>query len=252
MRSHGSRAMVAKWLVGPLVLGAAGLLTLVGESGVAVAASKTDPVNLTQFIGPEFFAAVVIHPSRIVKSPMLAGVIAELSKTANSGSPRNARNTEFFKPEKIRRIVVLTASTAEGGIGATHLIVGAIIQFNEDVDSESFLRQDAKLSGDPMDSATVEGVPYFTSKPTGARSKTGAGGADAAYVAGPRTLVLGMESAVKKMLAPAAGPRTLLEQLKHSSLDNDLLIQIAAEPLLKSETGAMLKALAERSRSRLT
>jgi hypothetical protein len=245
MRSHGSRALVATWLLGPLVLGAAGLLTLLGPSGVADAAPTTDPVNLTQFIGPEFCAALVVHPSRLAKAPMFSGLsLPDMSKTIKSAGPEAALAAEFFKPEKVRRIVVLVASTAEGGIGPSHLTVGAIIQFNEDVESESFL----KKVGKDFESTTLEGIPCLASKeggiPADAAAKTPAVPL-AAYVAGPRTLLVGLEPAMKKMLAPATGPRTLLEQLKHSSLNNDVLIQIAAEPLLKSEAGATLKALTQ-------
>ncbi len=242
MRSHGSRALLATWLLGPLVLGAAGLLTLIGPSGVASAAPKTDPVNLTQFIGPEFCAALVIHPSRLAKAPMFTGLsLPDTSSMTKAGPPEAALAAEFFKAEKIRRIVLLVASTAEGGIGPSHLTVGAIIQFNDDVDSESFLKQVAK----DAEPATLGDATYLTSKalciPPDPVAKTAAV-PSAAFVAGPRTLLIGLEPAMKKMLAPASGPRALLEQLKHSSLNNDILIQIAAEPLMKSEAGAMLKA----------
>jgi hypothetical protein len=221
------------------------LLTLVGPSGVANAAPKTDPVNLTQFIGPEFCAALVIHPSRLVKAPMFTGLsLPDTSSMTKSGPPEAALAAEFFKAEKIRRIVVLVASTAEGGIGPSHLTVGAIIQFNDDVDSESFLKQVAK----DAEPATLGDATYLTSKalsiPPDPAAKTAAV-PSAAFVAGPRTLLIGLEPAMKKMLAPATGPRTLLEQLKHSSLNNDVLLQIAAEPLMKSEAGATLKALTQ-------
>ena len=245
MRSHSLRTLVATWRLGPLVLAAAGLLSLVGHQGVANAAPKTDPVNLTQFIGPDFFAALVVHPSRLAKSPMLAGLSQpDTSNLIKSGPPEAALAAEFFKSEKVRRVVVLVASTAEGGIGASHLTVGAIIQFNEDVDSESFLKQVFK----DAEPATLGEVTYLTSKAKGIPPDPAAktpGVPSAAYVAGPRTLLIALEPAMKKMLAPATGPRTLLEQLKHSSLNNDVLIQIAAEPLLKSEAGAMLKVLTQ-------
>jgi hypothetical protein len=245
MRSHGSRALVAKGLLGPLVLGAAGWLTLVGQSGVANAAPKADPVNLAQFIGPEFCAALVIHPSRLAKAPMLAGLSQpETAKLTKSGPPELALAAEFFKPEKVRRIVVLVAPTAEQGIGPSHLTVGGIIQFNEDVDSESFL----KKVGKDFEPTTLEGVDCLTSKeggtPPDPAAKTPAVPL-VAFVAGPRTLLVGLEPAMKKMLAPSPGPRTLLEQLKHSSLNNDVLLQIAAEPLMKSEAGMLLKALTQ-------
>ena len=165
-----------------------------------------------------------------------------------SGPPEAALAAEFFKSEKVRRVVVLVASTAEGGIGASHLTVGAIIQFNEDVDSESFLKQVFK----DAEPATLGEVTYLTSKAKGIPPDPVAktpGVPSAAYVAGPRTLLIALEPAMKKMLAPATGPRTLLEQLKHSSLNNDVLLQVAAEPLLKSEAGAMLKALTQGSRN---
>jgi hypothetical protein len=245
MRSHGLRALVGTGVLGPLVLGAAGLLTLVGLNGAADAAPKTDPVNLTQFIGPDFFAALVVHPSRLAKATMLTGLSQpDMSNMIKSGPPEASLAAEFFKAEKIRRIVVLVASTAEGGVGWSHFTVGAIFQFNEDVDSESFLKAVAK-DAEPV---TLEGVTYLTSKstcfPANPAAKTPAVPM-AACVAGPRTLLIAMEPAMKKMLAPATGPQTLLEQLKHSSLDNDVLLQIVAEPLLKSEAGAMLKAAAK-------
>jgi hypothetical protein len=249
MRSNSPRTLVVTWRLGPLVLGAAGLLTLAGPSGVANAAPKTDPVNLTQFIGPEFCAALVIHPGRLAKAPMFAGLsLPDTSNLLKSAPPEAALAAEFFKPEKVRRIVVLVAPTADGGIGPSHLTVGAIVQFNEDVDSESFLKQDAKLSGKELESVAVEGVTCFVGKPTGAQPNPATKALQPplmAYVAGPRTLLVGLEPAMKKMLSPATGPRMLLEQLKHSSLNNDVLFQIAAEPLLKSEAGAALKALTQ-------
>jgi hypothetical protein len=249
MRSHGSRALVATGLLGPLVLGAAGLWILVASSGVADAAPKTDPVNLTQFIGPDFFAALVVHPSRLAKAPMFAGMSLPDMPLAGKASPAEvALVKEFLKPEKIRRVVALVASTAEGGVGQSPVTVGVIFQFNEDVDSESFLKQNAKLSGEDLESVTVEGVTCYVSKAAAAQPNPAAKASEPpvmTFVAGPRTLVVGPEAAMKKMLAPATGPRPLLEQLKHSSLNNDVLIQIAAEPLLKSGAGAALKAMTQ-------
>jgi hypothetical protein len=244
MRSQGLRTLVGRGLFGPLVLGAAGLLTLFGYSRAAIAAPKTDPVNLTQFIGPDFFAAVVVHPSRLAKAPIFAALAAsDMSKTITSGPPEAALAAEFFKAEKIRRVVLMAASTAEEGIGPSHATVGVIIQFNEDADSDAFLKQVAK----DAEPATQGDATYLMSKalasllyPTG-----GPGVRLAAYVAGPRTLLIGLEPAMKKMLAPVTGPRPLLEQLKHSSLNNDLLIQVAAEQLLKSDAGAALKAMTQ-------
>jgi hypothetical protein len=240
--------MVARGLFGPLVLGVLGLWTLFGSGAIAHAAPKTDPVNLTQFIGPDFFLGLVVHPSRLVKSPMLAGIsLPDMPVSPKTPSEAVALMKEFFKPEKIHRVVLLVAPAADGGLGQAPVTVGVICQFEQDVDFEAFLKQDAKLTGEELETATIEGVSCITNK-----QKSGEPNAAKkqepqvfVYIAGPRTVLMGPEAGMKKMLAPVAGPQPLLEQLKHASLNNDVLVQLATEQLMKSDLGAMLKAMSQ-------
>jgi hypothetical protein len=181
-------------------------------------AKKTDPANLTQFIGPDFCAAIVVHPSRILKSPL--GKALELDKTPELPGGMGSKKLPV-EPSKVRRVVILLEATP---VGTSPVSPAAIIQFDEDVDAKAILAEEWP----DLKDAKLGEIDCFRSE-----SKGTGGIAVAAYAPGPRTLLVALEPTLEKMVTPSEGPRPLLDQLRRSSLNNDVVVEILVEPLVK-------------------
>lgn len=205
-------------------LGIAVCLNLIGGNTVpAVAQAKASQGNLTEFIASDFCVAIVVHPRQIADSPLMSilppgGAVGMMPGSA--GNAEAAKITQQLDPKILRRVVVLIDPTTF----ETKLPPGVILQFEEDFDSEAFLKQ----AFDDLQPGTIEGKPVFTSKKAGQGEVAGA-----AHVAGSRILVLGPEPVVQKMLATSDAPRPLLEQLKRCNLKSDIAVEVLGEPLAK-------------------
>lgn len=184
--------------------------------------TKADPVNLTKFIGPDFCVAVVVHPSRILKSPVAEVFPPQQAAGAaavTADGPMAAKLQKVLDPKMLRRVVVLLDPTPEGGMPVSPAVIA---QFDQDFD--------ASILEDPeIVTKEHEGFTYHASKTPGKNGVT-----MAAYVAGPRTVLAASETILKKMLTPSEGPRPLLDQLRRASLKNDIGVEILVEPLAKA------------------
>jgi hypothetical protein len=216
------------WRVLPVV--AIALTGLVCDTGEARAA------DLTRFISPDFCAAVVIHPERINESTLAETIRSSLPKEMAGGDlislvkttlAQNLRGLstgadgqkieKLLQGAKIHRIVFFTDSAmVENALGAA-----VIVQFGADMDGEGL------IAATLPDRQNVEagGVKY-------SKIKGRPGVPDMAAVApDSRTLIVGVESTVVKMLGKNEGERPLLKQLQKATLNHDILIEVCAEPL---------------------
>jgi len=184
-------------------------------------AKKTDSANLSEFIASDFCAAIVVHPGRLIKSPAAEALPLEAAQGMAAGGSGAAKAAAVLDPKKVRRAVILIDPTP---IADSPVSVGVILQFEEDINAMALLSQQYQ----DIRSVEFEGKKYLSSSSAGQGDVPGA-----AYVAGPRTLLMGPEPTLKKMLAAEDAPRPLLDQLRRSSLKNDLLVEILADPLVK-------------------
>lgn len=190
----------------------------------AVAQKKASQGNLTEFIASDFCVAIVVHPKQIINSPlgaMMPAAGASGIMAGSSGGPEAANLVQKIDPKSLRRVVLLLDPASL----ETKMPPGVILQFEEDFDGEGFFKQ----AYDDVQPGTIEGKAVFTSKKAGNGQIAGVG-----YVASPRTLVMGPEPTVQKMLATSDEPRPLLDQLKRCNLKSDIIVEVLAEPLAKS------------------
>ena len=231
-------------------LGMALAITLAGLMPQPAPAADGKGGPLGRFISPDFCGAVVIHPLRIQESTLAAAIKSALPKDGPSASAaplamlqaqKNAppgmdveKLSKLIDPKTIHRVVVLVDPLPVPGVQASP---GIIVQFNTDVDGAAILAAVAK----DWQPAETAGTKYQKTK------NPKAGQPDlAACVTDARTMIAGLEVTVVKMLAPnQQGSQPLLEQLKHTSLNNDIVVEFLAEPLLAKLTKATGKTADE-------
>lgn len=209
-----------------LLLGVEGLLDPAGAQKVTAKkpAAKADSRNLAEFIAPDFCAALVVHPGRLMKSAAARGMPSGGAPALASGAARaapGAKVLESVDPQKLRRVVILIDPTP---MADSPISPAVILQFEEDTDSKALLSKEVQ----DIESVDYQGKTYLRSQSAGKGDVAGA-----AYIAGPRTLLLAPEPTLKKMLTAGGEPRPLLEQLRRTSLNNDLIIEVFAPPLIK-------------------
>lgn len=238
----------------------------VGMSMVLVALAQrgalgadTKGGSLANYISPDFCAAVVIHPERIAQSPLAAAVksafpsqgeAADLSSMVTMAASQGsmppgmdaAQLAQLLKDKPVHRVVLLIDPMPVPGIPAGP---GLILQFGADVDGKAIL---TALSKD-WKAADTQGTAYQTLK------NPEAGKPDiAACVVDARMILVGLEPTVLKMLAKPEDARPLLDQLRKTSLNHDVVVEFLAEPLLTKyaqstgkSTEEALKALGEQA-----
>lgn len=191
------------------------------------------------FIHPACNAAFVIQPARIAKSksPLLPSPEAR-AKLIEQGI--QVIGLDFSKIEQI--IVVLEPAPSEQrprpGTKVTAPFTGSgIIRFSEPVDGmevlAKFLRQ--------MDAAKAGGKTYYRSKTEKMSGEPSAGHFD-----GERTILLGPESAIQKMLAAKNAQSPLRDRLRELSLENDVFGVMLTEPIKPLLKGLFLSPQAKR------
>jgi hypothetical protein len=199
-------------------------------SPVAAAESPTSSAatpKLTDFVAPDFCAAIVMHPSQIAKSPV--GQALGMGQTqAMPGAPAGGGlETAFLqkvKPEKIRRTVLLIDPVSSG---VSPVSQGIIVQLEEDVDLRKLLTEAIPET----ETITVEGKSCL---------KCGRAGPGVvpmvAYIPNGRMVLLAPEPTLKKMLASNSGPRPLLDLLRKADMKSDIVVELLAQPLAKASS----------------
>jgi hypothetical protein len=212
-------------------------IALAGLMSGRTQAAEGKGTPLGRFISPDFCGALVIHPLRIQQSTLAEAIKSALPKDSPAatalplGLLQGQKNlppgmdveklNKLIDPKTIHRVVVLIDPLAAPGADASP---GIIVQFNADVDGAAILAAVAK-DWQPGESA---GTKYQKTK------NPKAGQPDmAACVVDSRTIIAGLEVTLVKMLADnQSGSQPLLEQLKHTSLNNDIVVEFLAEPLI--------------------
>jgi hypothetical protein len=195
------------------------------DAGPVKTSAKPEPPGLSAFVHPDFCAAIVLHPSRMLQSPLMKQM-ESLSGMAGSaaagntggGGPNMALAGELHKfLPKIRRMtVLLSPAPAEKS-----LVQGAaIVQFQDAADVEPFLA--ILFKKEAPKTAEYQGTQYWI-QPTNQIVTCHAGG---------RILIPTQEATLQKMLGRNTGSRPLLDQLRRAGLDHDMLIEVLAEPVL--------------------
>lgn len=189
------------------------------------ASAQTPPRgSLSRYVAADFYAAIVIHPARVAKSPLWA----DLPKSEMGAMPLAgmqgmdpaqvaalAEELKKLDPSSVRRVVFLMEGKPQAKEG------GALIVQFEDNASQKWADLLAK-GGEP---AEAEGTKY-------AKFKTSDGQEIGVCVADPKILLVAPEPSLKKMLAMPAGPQPLLEELRRVSLENDVIVALVSAGLL--------------------
>lgn len=173
-----------------------------------------------RFVPTNFTAGAVVHPARLVKSPLLTSVLPEEILTAMGAETG-------IDPKKVERLLVLAEPTPGGSV---LFFPAGVVRFAEDVDGKAILTKVLK----DVQEVSADGKSYFSSK-TEKMAKTPIAG----HVADARTLVIAPEPTLKKMLA-AKGDGPLAKQLLRLDLGSDLAAVFVLEPV-KELAGQALK-----------
>ena len=146
--------------------------------------------------------------------------LAQAQKNAPPGMDIE-KLSKLIDVKTVHRVVLLVDPLPAPGVPASP---GIIVQFNTAVDGAAILAALAK-DWQPAESARTK---YQKTK------NPKAGQPDlAACVIDTQTIIAGLEVTVIKMLAPnQQSSQPLLEQLKHTSLNNDIVVEFLAEPLI--------------------
>ncbi len=189
---------------------------------------------LGRYISSDFWGAVVIHPARIAKSPLWAG-LPKIRGLLTSFAPPGADPTQAaamaaamqnFDTNNLRRVVALL----EGEPTPTAYAKNSppmIVQFEDDTASKLM----ALLS------ASGEQGEYKGTKLVKVKSPTGT--VLVFCSPDPQLLLAAGESSLHKMLTPPSGPQPLLEELRRVSLNNDVMVAVVMEPLVKAAGPAL-------------
>jgi hypothetical protein len=220
---------------------AAVLLATVVLSGLLADSYAAERVRPAAYISADFCGALVIHPQRMAKSPLLETVpLKTLPAIAAKEAPPNVDVLTLLKtvkPDKILRVIILADPYPAGELD---VLPGVIVQYTEDIDGAAAL---AALLKDPA-AATHNGKSYLRGANTQFVAKLPLCG----HVADVRTLVFGAEPTMKRMLSARVGDNPLLERMKKTTLKHDLIVEFVVSPLIKALEKKTGKTFAEVTR----
>ncbi|MCI0684112.1 MAG: DUF1559 domain-containing protein [Gemmataceae bacterium] len=194
----------------------AGLVAILLPACLSTPALAAEPVarplDLT-YVTDDFFAAVVVHPARLVKSPLVDAL--PLPPWAW------LKERSGIDPEQVEQAIVLLPRAAKGILYQA----GGIVRFRDAVVNKAFVARLVKPLGiDELTEASHVGKTYWTAPR--ARDM-------AAHAPDGKTLVFANEDCLKAML-DGSGPRGgLVERLRAIGSDDDLALVGEVEPVRK-------------------
>ncbi|HEV3258402.1 MAG TPA: hypothetical protein VG013_16095 [Gemmataceae bacterium] len=163
------------------------------------------------YIASSFNAAVIVHPRRMLKSPVLSGLpldqlIAPVLKASG------------IDPRQIEQAIALVDPMPGGNV---LFLPGGIIRFAGPVDGKKLLSQGLKGAQE----ATFKGKTYYRGNEAMAGTKV------CGYVPDDRTVVLGPEPTLQKMLSAQEAKSPLIDRLRKVDLDNDVIAVFVMAPV---------------------
>jgi hypothetical protein len=179
------------------------------------------PLDVT-YVAPDFKAAIVLHGSRLAKSPVVSPFL------------RMPPVTEVLKqvavePDKIERAIVLIQPFPGGNVA---FLPAGIVRFTEPVNGKQLLGQALQ----ELQEATFRDKVYYTSK-----SQKMAGLPVAGYVADDRTLLVALEPTLRIMLSTGNSRSALGDQLRQLDLDADVVATGVVDGLVREGLAEALK-----------
>jgi hypothetical protein len=156
------------------------------------------------FAAADFNAAVVLHPRRCLRSPLLEPLVKDLPLA-------QLAQTTGIDPRQMERVVLFLEPFPGGNVA---FFGGVVVRFAEDVDGKALLT--TALRG--VREVTFQGKTYLKSTdPDVMLAKV----AIAGYVADARTLVVAPEPTLHKMLAAQDVKGPLTQRLRAADLRAD-------------------------------
>jgi hypothetical protein len=189
------------------------------------AAARPEPPSLLQFIHADFCVAIVIHPSRIMNSPVMKQIPLEMLSgmagpaAADPGKPGSTGSSVEMRKwlPKIRRVTALFAPATGDKVPVE---AAGIVQFAQAADVDEFIATAVK-GNKGAKPTEVQGIKSWVDAKDGI----------ILCPAGGRIVVFGKEPTLKKMLAVNSGERPLVTQLGRTRLDHDIIVEIHADPI---------------------
>lgn len=221
MRRSGSLWVAVPVLVFVLFLGFA----------AAQEAAPAKGLDVT-YVNDDVFAAVVLHPSRVLKSPALKDVPLAAVATA-------MKEAVGFEPQQVEQVMLLlsfaeafpprdsdrAARQREVPWRLEGIQPGLIVRFKEPLATKDLVARVAKAAKvGELEEVTWNDKTYYLA----ARIDL------AAYRANDRTLVIGFEPELKKMLAAASGKGVLAERLRKAGAAHDVIVAVNADAVRKT------------------
>ena len=193
---------------------------LIAWSNFAHAGDAARPAIDVSLVTPDDFAAIVIHPRRIARSPLAAELLKD---ETIAGAVKNFG----IDPGEVEEIVVLYRRGADfNGMQPEPVVVRvAIVRFTHDVDAKEVLAKLAVMA--PRQPQPVKEIEI------GGKTCLDLGdGQDGAwaYVPGKNTIVLTSKEKkanMEKVLAVAEPKGPLAERLKKADAANDIIVAVA-------------------------
>jgi len=188
-------------------------------------------------IPPDCFAAIIMHPQRILRSAVTANS-AEIAAMEKSAMFAQFVASAGFDPRTLEQVALLFFASEPGGSARAERPTPALIlRWPKPIDGKGLLQKWHKDYD--LQEATYEGKTIITAVRSVGPGKT-VTLPDVFHLPDERTMVVCVgEEALKQMLSASRAPSPLREHLRTLSADNDLIGAVVVEP-----AGKMGQALA--------